>query len=233
MKLKKRYIYITALISAVSFLVLIVLQFRLYTIVYDYLYKIIGNSQLMINIKMFGITIFSGVFTGAILTLLLSIVDYFYERTKALEEVYYATEELQKSLNKIKFFLPDEPWKLIREYLIEIERNKSTERYNREIDEKVARVLNTEELGEKLLGLKRSKSYEAEGKFNEYLWEILTDAERQNYNRDEYLKEERTKKIEKYTEQIETVLKSYLLVNSLSTNALSMAYGKLDFIFSN
>lgn len=230
MRLKKRYIYITTIISLVSFLSLVILHFRLYAHVYEYFYNILGNGQLMIDMKSFAILIVGGIFTGAILTLLLSVFDYFDERRKALEEIYYASEKIQKFINRIEFFLPNEPWDVVKDYLIEQENNKSIDKFNEEIDKQVSCDQNKVDL---LLALKSEKTHEAESRFQEILCEQFNDFERQYWDRKTYLKDKCDEKNKKYLEQIDDVLTSYLVVNNLDVNALTAAYGKLDFMFSN
>lgn len=233
MKLKKRYIYLTTIISIVSFLCLVILHFRLYANVYDYFYNILGNGQLMIDMKSFAILIVGGVFTGAILTLLLSVVDYFDERRKVLEEIYYVSEKIQKFINRIEFFLPNEPWDVVKDYLIEMENNKSIDKFNEEIEKQMSCTKNKEDLHDKFIALKSEKTHEAEGRFKETLREQLNNFEKQYCDKETYLKDKCDEKNKQYLEQIDNVLKSYLVVNNLDMDALTSAYAKLDFMFSN
>lgn len=233
MKLKKRYVYITTIISIVSFLSLVILHFRLYANIYDYIYSILGNEQLMMDMKSFAILIVGGIFTGTILTLLLSVVDYFDERRKAFEEIYYASEKIQKFINRIEIFLPNEPWDIVKDYLVEIENNKFVDKFNGEIDKQVTHILNKEDLHDKFLALKSEKTHEAENRFKEILREQFNDFEKQYGDKETYLKDKCDEKNKKYLQQIDDVLKSYLVVNNLDMDVLTAAYGKLDFMFSN
>lgn len=233
MKIKKLYIYITAVISVISLILLAILQFRLHSGIYEHLNMIIKNKELLVNFKEFGINILGGIFTGSILTFLLSVIDYFNERKNALEEIYFASEELWRPFNKIKFFLPDEPWELIRNYFQEMDINRSIEETNQMLEKTVEHVKDKDNLGKEFLRMKSRKSYEAERKFKEHLWEQLNDAEKQGYDKEIYINQRCAEKTEKYIEQIMDVIESYLRFNDMSTNRLSAAYGKLDFMFSN
>ena len=116
MKNKKGTLYISGVIAIIGIVGFIILQFRCYELI-----GISGGTEFLSNLKQLGIVITSGLFTSALVTFLISAVEYRNERVEALENMYLTAEDLEREFLKIKYFLPDEPKELVQSVLGELD----------------------------------------------------------------------------------------------------------------
>ena len=158
MKNKKCTILISALIAFAGAVGFGVLQFRLYELLGIY-----GGTQFLSDLRQFAMVITSGLFTSAMVTLLISISEYRNERVDTLENMYLAAMDLQREFSKIKYFLPDEPKELIQNVLGELDNNDWDSKYNENL---ATSVLNFED------------QQKADDAYEKYHMELRHDARR-------------------------------------------------------
>ncbi len=249
---KKSTVIISAILTIVGIIMFTILQFNLYKYVnlivngvVDFYLKYShelqiwasNNSELLSQWDGYGKTISSGLFTSAFVTFLIARGDYLYERRKSLENMYLESEELQRAFMKIKYIFPDEPEKLVRDLLGEIDGNECSEKTNQYFREQFKNIEDPKEAKEMYDAYCLPISHKAEIKFKEYLWEhtednlkkIFTDSK----DKEEYLDKECKKKIEKYAQELDDVMKSYIAFKDIRTKEITAAYGNLDFVFAN
>ena len=232
MKNKKCTILITGIVAIMGLVGYIFLQFRWYE-----LFGIYGGTIFLSDLRQFGMVITSGLLTGALLTLAISVSEYRTERTEALESIYYAAEDLEREFSKIKYFLTDEPKELVHDVLGELDDNERYIRFNKKLTEVALRSKNQQEADELYNRNYERLNYDAQNAFRDYIWkntdkgikEICTEP----FQIKEYLDQECEKKIKKYVEQLEDTMKSFLRFQEVRTNILTAAYKKIDFIFAN
>lgn len=102
MKNRKCNLYIAGGIAIIGIIGLVILHFRCYELI-----GICGGTTFLSDLRQFGIAIMGGLFTSACVTFLISIGEYKNERTEALENVYFAAENLEREFSKIEYFLPN------------------------------------------------------------------------------------------------------------------------------
>ncbi len=253
---KKRTVIISAVLTVIGIVIFTILQLRLYihfTFFTDFTVKIItdlslwwhhiwqvsecNNKELLSDFRGYGITISSGIFTSAFVTFLIARGDYSYERRKSLENMFSAAEELQRAFMKIKYIFPDEPYKLVRDLLGEIDSNESSEKNNQYFREQFKSVEDPERAKEMYDAYYSPISHDAEIKFKEYLWKQTKDDVKELFttpeSKEEYLDKECRKKIEKYNQELDDTMKSYITFKDVRTKEITSAYGCLDFVFAN
>lgn len=232
---KKATVVISAVLTVFGIVVFTFLQFRIYR--YFYIFKNYTNRELLSTWKGYGITISSGIFTSAFVTFLIARGDYFYERRRTLENIYIESEELQRAFSKIKYIFPDEPKKLVHDLLGEIDNNESSEKINQYFLEEFENIEIPKEAKEMYAAYCLPISHKAEIKFKEYLWEHTEDNVKVLFNdsesKEKYLDKECKKKIEKYNQELDNAMKSYITFKDVRTKGLTAAFGSLDFILAN
>lgn len=250
---KKSTVIISATLTAIGIIVFTILQFELYRYVILFVDNIVGfylklshtlqiwassNSKLLSQWDGFGKTISSGIFTSAFVTFLIGRGDYLYERQKSLINMYLESEELQRAFAKIKYIFPDEPYELIRDLLGELDSNESSEKANQFFRKQFENIENPEKAKEMYEAYYSSISHIAETKFKEYIWKHTEVNIKEMFASDieakeKYLDEKCREKIEKYNQELEEVMKSYITFKDVRTKELTAAYGNLDFVFAN
>ena len=70
------------------------------------------------------------------------------EWTEALENIYFAAEDLEREFSKIIYFLPDEPKELVSNLLGELDNNEQDRKFNKMLSEAVAQFENRQEADE-------------------------------------------------------------------------------------
>lgn len=232
MKNKKGSIFITSVAAIIGLVGYIFLQFRCYELIGIY-----GGTIFLSDLRQFGIVITSGLLTGALLTLAISISEYKTERTEALESIYFAAEDLEREFSKIKYFLPDEPKELVHDVLGELDNNERHMRFNKELAEVALKSKNQQEADEVYNRNCAKLNYDAQNTFRDYIWENTDEETREictePFQIKEYLDQECEKRIKKYVEQLEDTMKSFLRFQEVRTNILTATYKKIDFIFAN
>ncbi len=232
---KKSTVIISVVLTILGVITFTFLQFRMYR--YLNLFEDFKNRELLSLWKQYGLTISSGIFTSAFVTFLIARGDYLYERRKSLENMYLESEELQRAFMKIKYIFPDEPKELVRNLLGELDCNENAKRHNKHL---LKQLKNVEDAGvtQEICDLFLDKiTHDAEIRFKEYLWERTDDDVKKIFTtskaKKKYLNEELKKKIEKYNQELEDAMKSYIAFNDVRTRELSSTYGNLNFIFAN
>lgn len=232
MKNKKRVLFISGIITTIGIIGLIIVQFRLYELLGFY-----GGTIFLSNLRQFGIATMGGLFTGALVTFLISVSEYRTERTEALENLYFAAEELEREFSKIKFFIPDEPRELVQNVLGEIDNNKSIIEQNANLREAVLKLENQDSADEIYNRGYLKLEYEAQNAFKDYIWnhtdERIQSVFENSCQKKKYLDEECDKKIQKYGEQLEETMRTFLKFQDVNTHYITAAYGKIDFLFAN
>ncbi len=210
----------------------IILQFRCYELI-----GIFGGTEFLSNLRQLGIVVTSGLFTSALVTLLISVGEYKNERVEALENMYLAAEDLEREFLKIKYFLPDEPKELVKNVLGELDNNESNIRFNKHLAESVSQFEDQQIADEIYSRNCKEVNHDAQKAFWDYVWENTDKRTKEIYTEPfqikEYLDNECEKKVEKYSEQLEETMRSFLRFQEVRTNVLTAAYGKMDFVFAN
>lgn len=232
MKNKKYTIIITFVIFIAGIIWFAILQFRWYELLGFY-----GGTIFLSNLRQFGIVVSSGLFTSALVTFIISASEYRNERLEALENIYLAAEDLEREFLKINYFLPDEPKELVQNVLGELDNNETNIRFNKQLEEDILRFKDQQKADEFYRINWKKLSFDAQNAFRDYVWENTNKRIKKIYTEPfqikEYLDKECRKKIEKYRNQLENAMKSFLRFQDIRTKTLTAAYGKLDFIFSN
>lgn len=249
---KKLTVIISAVLTAIGIIVFTILQFNLYRYMILFVDSTVdfylkwshalqiwasNNSKLLFQWDGYGKTISSGLFTSAFVTFLIARGDYLYERQKSLINMYLESEELQRSFSRIKYIFPDEPKKLIRDLLSEIDSNESSKKTNQYFQEQFKNIGDTQKAKEMYETYCSPISHKAEMKFKEYLWEHTEDSLKELFtnpeDKKEYLDKECKNKTEKYIQELNDVMESYITFKEVRTKGITAAYGDLDFIFAN
>lgn len=232
---KKWTVIISTGLTVFGLVVFTFFHFGIYR--YFHILESYPNRELLSIWKGYVITISSGVFTSAFVTLLVAESDYSYGRRKALENIYYASEDLQRIFGKIKYIFPDEPIELVSDLLGEIDGNAQSEEYNLYFMEQLKNVDDSDRAKKLYDECHMPITHDAENKFKEYIWEHIEERIKKDYNepqmKKDYLDSVCKKKIEQYSEQLDNAMKSYVIFNEVRTKELSSTYGELNFIFAN
>lgn len=232
MRDKKRVLRFIGFTAVIGFAIFTFLEFRLYVAFYPDLEKLFKSKTCLLQWKDYLKIISSGVFTSAIITIFVTTVDYLDARHRALERIYLAAEDLEHAFAKIKYIFPDEPRELVKNLFCEIDENNTKLKFNQQLSNEIKKSDDTN--GPVLYeNFKLSLENEAREKFKEYLWKHEREDIKTNFiietDRQMYLESSCDEKIKKYAEQIEQVIQSYLVFDSIRTRELSAAYGELDF----
>lgn len=232
LKNRKCNLYITGGIAIVGIIGLVILQLRCYELIGIY-----GGTTFLSDLRQLGIAIMGGLFTSACVTFLISIGEYKNERTEALENLYFAVEDLEREFSKITYFLPDEPKELVSNLLGELDNNEQNRKFNKMLSEAVAQFKNQQEADEVYEQNCRKLEYDAQNAFRDYIWEHTDERTkevcREPFQIKEYLDKECAEKIKIYREQLENSMKSFLRFQKVRTHDIADAYKRLDFLFAN
>lgn len=232
MKNRKCNLYITGGIAIIGIIGLVILQLRCYKLMGIY-----GGTRFLSDLRQLGIAIMGGLFTSAFVTFLISMGEYKNERREALENVYFAAEDLEREFIKIKYFLPDEPKELVSSLLGELDNNEQNKKFNKMLSEAVAQFENRQEADEIYERNCQRLEYDAQDAFRDYIWEHTDErtkeACREPLQIKEYLDKVCAEKIKTYREQLENSMKSFLRFQEVRTNSMTEAYKRLDFLFAN
>lgn len=232
LKNKKGTLYISGIIAIIGIAGFIILQFRCYELI-----GVFGGTEFLSNLRQLGIVVTSGLFTSALVTFLISVGEYKNERVEALENIYLAVEDLEREFLKIRYFLPDEPKELVQNVLGELDNNESNMRFNKHLAESVSKFEDQQKADGTYSQNCFELNYDAQKAFRDYVWQNTDECTKEIYTEPfqikEYLDRECGEKIKKYREQLEDTMRSFLKFQEVRTNALTAAYGKLDFIFAN
>ena len=196
MKTKKWVTFITAGISAISLICAIVATCPCV------------NLPLMYDISM-------AIFGSALLGFIMSLIEYFAERRKAMESFLSAAYKVDVQLRKIKLLKLDQPQDLILDCIAEEQHNKQWGK----CDVETAKALGIEAVH------KKRDAYIAWIQENEPMsFSESDDIESiliQIYN----------ERIEDYSNMFMKYMDMYIVASKIDLEDLSNAYGNLDFLF--
>lgn len=196
MKAKKWVTFITAGISAISLICAIVATCPCV------------NLPLMYDISM-------AIFGSALLGFIMSLIEYFAERRKAMESFLSAAYKVYVQLRKIKLLKLDQPQDLILDCIAEEQHNKQWGK----CDGETAKALGIEAVH------KKRDAYIAWIQENEPMsFSESDDIESiliQIYN----------ERIEDYSNMFMKYMDMYIVASKIDLEDLSNAYGNLDFLF--
>ena len=196
MKAKKWVTFITAGVSAISLICSIIA------------YKI--SVDLMYDISM-------AIFGSALLGFIMSLIEYFAERRKAMEDFLRAAYKVYVQLRKIKLLKLDEPQELILDCISEEQHNKQWEKCDGET---------AKSLGFNVVHKKRD-AYIA------WMQENKPMSFSENDNIDAILIQIHNECVENYTNTFMKYMDMYIVASKIDLEDLSNAYGNLDFLFGN
>ena len=196
MKAKKWVTFITAGISIISLFCAIIAN--------------VADIELMYDISM-------AIFGSALLGFIMSLIEYFAERRRAMEDFLGATYKVYVQLRKIKLLKLDEPQGLILECILEEQHNKMWGK----CDGKTAK-----ELGFGAIHQKRD-AYITWMRENE----VMPFSE--NDDIESILIQTYNGRIEHYSSTFMKYMDMYIVASKIDLEDLSNAYGNLDFLFGN
>ena len=196
MKAKKWVTIITAGISAVSLICAIIANCFCIKLMYD------------ISMAIFG---------SALLGFIMSLIEYFAERRRAMEDFLRAAYKVYVQLRKIKFLKLDEPQVLILDCISEEQHNKLWEK----CDGETAKVLGVEAVH------KKRDAYITWMQENEPMSFSESD------DIESILIRIYNERIENYSNIFTKYMDMYIAASKIDLENLSNAYGNLDFLFDN
>lgn len=198
MKAKKWVTFITAGISAISLICALVANCPCV------------NLLLMYDIAM-------AIFGSALLGFIMSLIEYFAERRKAMEDFLRAAYKVYVQLRKIKLLNLDEPQELILDCISEEQHNKIWGKCDGET---------AKELGLGAVHKKRD-AYIDWMKENESMYFSEND------DIESILIQTYNGRIEHYSNMFMKYMDMYIVASKIDLEDLSNAYGNLDFLFAN
>lgn len=198
MKAKKWVTFITAGISAISLIFAIVATCPCV------------NFPLMYDISM-------AIFGSALLGFIMSLIEYFAERRKAMESFLSAAYKVYVQLRKIKLLKLDQPQDLILDCIAEEQHNKQWGK----CDGETAKALGIEAVH------KKRDAYIA------WIQENETMSFSESDDIESILIQIYNERIENYINMFMKYMDMYIVASKIDLEDLSNAYGNLDFLFGN
>ena len=198
MKAKKWVTFITVGISVISLICAIVANCPCV------------NLPLMYDVSM-------AIFGSALLGFIMSLIEYFAERRKAMEDFLGAAYKIYVQLRKIKLLKLDEPKELILDCILEEQSNKMWGKCDGET---------AKELGFGAVHKKRD-AYIAWMQENESMYFSEND------DIESILIQTYNGRIEHYSSTFMKYMDMYIDASKIDLEDLSNAYGNLDFLFGN
>lgn len=192
MKAKKWLSIITLFVSIVSLFVAFIIGKCSDLIYYDISMALLGS---------------------AVLGFTMSIIEYFVERRKAMEDFWLQATSVLKELRKIKYFYADAPLDLIVDAFSEERSNEWSQ----------------------LLAISSEDgdlSHKAKDRLISWYEENTPPFVETSYTKNE-LEQFYDAKAKKYRQKFIQCMDSYRIASSVELGALKNAYGNLDFIFAN
>jgi uncharacterized protein YlzI (FlbEa/FlbD family) len=196
MKAKKWVTFITAGVSAISLICAIIAY--------------VNNVDLMYDISM-------AIFGSALLGFIMSLIEYFAERRKAMEDFLGAAYKIYVQLRKIKLLKLDEPKELILDCILEEQSNKMWGKCDGET---------AKEFGFGAVHKNRD-AYIAWMEENEPMYFSEDD------DIESILIKTYNGRIEHYSDMFMKYMDMYIIASQIDLENLSNAYGNLDFLFGN
>lgn len=200
MRVKKWLTYITGIITLVSFIAIIIIEAE--------------------QAQKKAYDIFLAIFGSGLLGMIMSLIEYFTERRKAMEEFW---TESKKVLDKLKDMQPvvmeDEPKELMMNCIEEKFNNDACDKFRYNIA--------------KMLDMKKSTEYLVE--YESWLEEHQNMPFTENDDRETIIREVANSRIEGTIKHLDEKINEYITISKIDLQSLDNAYGNLDFLlpFSN
>lgn len=157
------------------------------------------------------------IFGGSSMGFLMTLVEYFSERRKAMEEFWNEGYSVLRQLRKAQYIHFDEPEELVIASIKENESNK----YLDELGESACRLMDLR------------KTSEAKIKYIQWLKEHMPMNFSEADDQKAILETMYSNKVKRNEILIERVIESYIELSQISLSKLDNAYGNLNFIFLN
>lgn len=195
MKARKRLVIATFITSIVSLLIAVLTHF-----IFNSMFNSIVLPSFIENFSF-------AVFGSALLGFVMSLIEYYVSRKKALENYYLEAIKVLNLFSIIKYFFFAEPKDLVQEYFSE------------------------EIVNEILLNRKRSKYNCSLYKHMESVWRKTLDIPEPEFSLFAHQQFDET--VKSYRHSVISTIESYIKVSEKNIAFLDTAYAELDFVFKN
>lgn len=148
---------------------------------------------------------------------IMSLVEYFTERRKAMEQFWIEARCVLVQFRKAKHIQFDEPEYIVVSCIAENYENKLVQ----ECDPTIARFLG------------RVESHENQSKYIQWMEEHEAMSFSENDDISEIFDKIYVSRMESYEDLIKNVIENYIELSQISLSELDSAYGNLNFIFAN
>lgn len=164
-----------------------------------------------------GYDISLAIFGSALLGFIMSLVEYFTERRKAMEQFYIEARSVLVQFRKAKYIQFDEPEDIVVACIAENYENKLVQ----ESDPIIAQFWG------------RTESHENQSKYTQWMeeHEAMSFSEDDDINM--ILDKIYVDRMEFYEGMVKEVIENYIELSQISLSELDSAYGNLNFIFAN
>ena len=164
-----------------------------------------------------GYDIALAVFGSALLGFIMSLVEYFSERKKAMEQFWIEAKRVLAQFRKAEYIYFDEPEDIVTGCIAENYYNKRA----KELPPGVSGIFGPEE------------SHEYQKKYIQWMKENEPMSFTENDDIGVILNQVCISRMENYEKNVNEVIDNYIELSKISLYELDSAYGNLNFIFSN
>ncbi len=164
-----------------------------------------------------GYDIALAVFGSALLGFIMSLVEYFSERKKAMEQFWIEAKRVLAQFRKAEYIYFDEPEDIVTGCIAENYYNKRA----KELPPGVSGIFGPEE------------SHEYQKKYIQWMEENEPMSFTENDDIGNILNQVCISRMENYEKTVNEVIDNYIELSKISLYELDSAYGNLNFIFSN
>lgn len=237
MKGKKHIVQLSFAVMLTSLIIFTILEFRLYPNgMKIWICSILKNNAK--TMEDYLITIFSGIFTGAILSVFITLREYMDAKEYDLVEYYKASSEINRIIHKIPYLDIRQPYDLVEACIAEEDGNKRRVRYN----EQLKRAIGESECSEENKHIAYENNYEemifvAKEKMQEYIWDMQDEKTKETLEeigrREYFLEQQYDDIMKKYYEKIDEIMKCYIEFGKIDYWKVEDEYGKIDFLLGN
>jgi len=154
---------------------------------------------------------------SALLGFIMSLIEYFTERKKAMEQFWLEASRVLVQFRKAKYFKFDEPEKLVISCIAENYNNKLFQKYEPEIA--------------KFYGI--IESHDNQNRFIEWIEEHECIPFSENDDISAILDNIYINRMDIYEDQVKSVIENYIELSQISLSELDSSYRNLNFIFAN
>lgn len=164
-----------------------------------------------------GYDISLAVFGSALLGFIMSLVEYFTERRKAMEQFWVEARRILAQFREAKCIKFNEPEDMVVSCIVENYNNKLAQEYNL--------------VGSNWWGI--TESHDNQNRFIQW----LTEHEVMSFSEDDDISAILNKiyenRMDLYEDTVKSVINNYIELSKISLSELDNAYGNLNFIFAN